>query len=61
MNQTATPTAQDWRARAAALAINGHAFIDGRYVDAARSAPNLAERDHQMRQAVRLNDVLRRR
>jgi acyl-CoA reductase-like NAD-dependent aldehyde dehydrogenase len=35
MNQTATPTAQDWRARATALAINGHAFIDGRYVDAA--------------------------
>ncbi len=31
------------------------------YVDAARSAPTLAERDHQMRQAVRLNDVLRRR
>jgi len=35
MNQTATPTAQDWRARATALAINGQAFIDGRYVDAA--------------------------
>ena len=35
MNQTATPTAQDWRARATALAINGHAFIDGRYVEAA--------------------------
>jgi len=35
MNQTATPTAQDWHARAAALAINGQAFIDGRYVDAA--------------------------
>ena len=35
MNQTATLTAQDWRARATALAINGHAFIDGRYVDAA--------------------------
>jgi 4-guanidinobutyraldehyde dehydrogenase/NAD-dependent aldehyde dehydrogenase len=35
MNQTATPAAQDWRARAAALVINGQAFIDGRYVDAA--------------------------
>jgi acyl-CoA reductase-like NAD-dependent aldehyde dehydrogenase len=35
MNQTATLTAQDWRARAAALAINGQAFIDGRYVAAA--------------------------
>ena len=35
MNQTATPTVQDWRERAAALAINGQAFIDGRYVDAA--------------------------
>jgi acyl-CoA reductase-like NAD-dependent aldehyde dehydrogenase len=35
MNQTATPTAQDWRARATALAINGQAFIDGRYVAAA--------------------------
>jgi predicted RNA polymerase sigma factor len=30
------------------------------YADAARSAPNLAERDHQMRQAARLNQVLRR-
>lgn len=35
MNQTATLTAQDWRARASALAINGQAFIDGRYVEAA--------------------------
>jgi acyl-CoA reductase-like NAD-dependent aldehyde dehydrogenase len=35
MNQTAIPTPQDWRARAAALAINGQAFIDGRYVAAA--------------------------
>jgi acyl-CoA reductase-like NAD-dependent aldehyde dehydrogenase len=35
MNQKATPTVQDWRARATALAINGQAFIDGRYVDAA--------------------------
>ena len=30
------------------------------YADAARNAPNLAERDHQMRQAVRLNQHLRR-
>jgi len=29
------------------------------YADAARSAPNLAERDHLMRQASRLNAVLR--
>jgi RNA polymerase sigma factor (sigma-70 family) len=29
------------------------------YADAARNAPNLAERDHQMRQAARLNHVLR--
>ncbi len=35
MNQTATPTVQDWHDRAAALAINGQAFIDGRYVAAA--------------------------
>jgi 4-guanidinobutyraldehyde dehydrogenase / NAD-dependent aldehyde dehydrogenase len=28
-------TAQDWRARAAALSINGQAFIDGRYLAAA--------------------------
>jgi acyl-CoA reductase-like NAD-dependent aldehyde dehydrogenase len=35
MNQKAIPTVQDWRARATALAINGQAFIDGRYVDAA--------------------------
>ncbi|MDQ1392709.1 MAG: ATP-dependent helicase DinG, partial [Acidimicrobiaceae bacterium] len=28
------------------------------YADAARNAPNLAERDHQMRQAVRLNQHL---
>jgi 4-guanidinobutyraldehyde dehydrogenase/NAD-dependent aldehyde dehydrogenase len=35
MNQTVPPTVQDWRARAAALEINGQAFIDGRYVDAA--------------------------
>lgn len=29
------------------------------YADAAHSAPNLAERDHQMRQAARLNQMLR--
>jgi predicted RNA polymerase sigma factor len=29
------------------------------YADAAQNAPNLAERDHQMRQAARLNQVLR--
>jgi len=28
------------------------------YADAARNAPNLAERDHQMRQAARLNQTL---
>ncbi|MBA2607658.1 MAG: RNA polymerase subunit sigma-24 [Actinobacteria bacterium] len=30
------------------------------YADAARNAPNLAERDHQIRAAARLNDVRRR-
>jgi predicted RNA polymerase sigma factor len=30
------------------------------YAEAARNAPNVAERDHQMRQAARLNDRLRR-
>jgi RNA polymerase sigma factor (sigma-70 family) len=29
------------------------------YADAARDAPNLAERDHQLRQAARLNQLLR--
>jgi predicted RNA polymerase sigma factor len=29
------------------------------FADAAHNAPNLAERDHQMRQAARLNEVLR--
>jgi predicted RNA polymerase sigma factor len=29
------------------------------YADAARNAPNLAERDHQTRQAARLNELLR--
>ncbi len=28
------------------------------YADAAHNAPNLAERDHQMRQAARLNQML---
>jgi predicted RNA polymerase sigma factor len=31
------------------------------YADAARNAPNLAEREHQTRQAARLNDQLRER
>jgi hypothetical protein len=31
------------------------------YADAARNAPNLAERDHQTRQAVRLNQRLQHR
>jgi RNA polymerase sigma factor (sigma-70 family) len=31
------------------------------YADAARNAPNLAERDHQTRQAARLNQQLQRR
>lgn len=31
------------------------------YADAARHAPNPAERDHQIRQAARLNETLRRR
>jgi acyl-CoA reductase-like NAD-dependent aldehyde dehydrogenase len=35
MNQTDTPTAHDWHTRAAALSIDGQAFIDGRYVAAA--------------------------
>jgi 4-guanidinobutyraldehyde dehydrogenase/NAD-dependent aldehyde dehydrogenase len=33
-----TPPTTDWRARARALAINGHAFIDGRYVPASSGA-----------------------
>jgi acyl-CoA reductase-like NAD-dependent aldehyde dehydrogenase len=33
-----TPTTQDWHARAAALNIEGEAFIDGRYVPAASGA-----------------------
>lgn len=31
----------------------------GLYAEAARNAPNLAERDHQLRQAARLNQLLR--
>jgi predicted RNA polymerase sigma factor len=31
------------------------------YAEAARNAPNLAERDHQMRQAARLNQLLQHR
>ena len=31
------------------------------YADAARNAPNLAERDHQTRQAARLNQQLQHR
>jgi 4-guanidinobutyraldehyde dehydrogenase/NAD-dependent aldehyde dehydrogenase len=38
MNQTHTPSVPDWHARAAALAINGRAFIDGKYVAAASGA-----------------------
>jgi RNA polymerase sigma factor (sigma-70 family) len=33
----------------------------GLYADAAHNAPSLAERDHQMRQAARLNQMLRNR
>lgn len=40
---------------------NGELDLSARlYVDAARNAPTLAERDHLMRQAARLNDTLRR-
>ena len=39
---------------------NGDVGLAARlYADAARNAPNLAERDHQMRQAARLNQLLR--
>jgi 4-guanidinobutyraldehyde dehydrogenase/NAD-dependent aldehyde dehydrogenase len=38
MSHTAAPTAQDWHDRAAALRVNGQAFIDGRYVAAASGA-----------------------
>jgi predicted RNA polymerase sigma factor len=41
---------------------NGELELAARlYADAARNAPNLAERDHQTRQAARLNQLLRRR
>jgi predicted RNA polymerase sigma factor len=40
--------------------MNGDLELAARlYADAARNAPNLAERDHQMRQAARLNQHLR--
>lgn len=40
---------------------NGDLTLAARlYADAAHRAPNLAERDHQLRQAARLNEVLRR-
>jgi len=40
---------------------NGELGLAARlYADAARGAPNLAERDHQTRQAARLNQLLRR-
>ena len=39
---------------------NGDVELAARlYADAARNAPNLAERDHQVRQAARLNERLR--
>ena len=41
---------------------NGDLALAARlYADAARTAPNQAERDHQTRQAARVNEVLRRR
>ncbi|HEX6571962.1 MAG TPA: aldehyde dehydrogenase family protein, partial [Steroidobacteraceae bacterium] len=38
MSHTAAQPAQDWHDRAAALQVNGQAFIDGRYVAAASGA-----------------------
>jgi 4-guanidinobutyraldehyde dehydrogenase/NAD-dependent aldehyde dehydrogenase len=38
MNPPATNSNPDWRARAAELKINGQAYVDGRYVDAASGA-----------------------
>jgi RNA polymerase sigma factor (sigma-70 family) len=39
---------------------NGDLEVAARlYAQAARNAPNLAERDHQMRQAARVNEILR--
>ena len=41
---------------------NGDLALAARlYADAARNAPNQAERDHQTRQAARVNEELRRR
>lgn len=41
---------------------NGELELAARlYADAARDAPNLAEREHQLRQAARVNELLRRR
>ncbi len=41
---------------------NGELELAARlYADAARNAPNVAERDHQTRQAARLNQLLRER
>ncbi len=41
---------------------NGELELAARlYADAARNAPNVAEREHQTRQAARLNEVLRQR
>jgi predicted RNA polymerase sigma factor len=42
--------------------MNGELELAARlYAAASRNAPNLAERDHQMRQAARLNQLLRER
>jgi hypothetical protein len=53
----------EYQAQAAIAAYlhekNGDLELAARlYADAARNAPNLAERDHQTRQAVRLNQHL---
>jgi predicted RNA polymerase sigma factor len=52
-----------WEAVAAYLhEKNGAPELAARlYAEAARNAPNLAERDHQTRQAARLNQILQRR
>jgi predicted RNA polymerase sigma factor len=52
-----------WDAVAAYLhERNGDVELAARlYADAARNAPNVAERDHQTRQAARLNEQLRQR
>ena len=36
MSHTAAQPTQDWHERAAALQVNGQAFIDGRYVAAVK-------------------------